>query len=95
MAGKMITSGVHYIGVSHYDRRFFDALCVTPPSGVRRVERWKEPNRGRCTGALFDRFLVKNLTAPVFACKLHSRACATAVLLTTAPHGSHVGTMPR
>ena len=30
MAGKLITSGVHYVGVSHYDRRFFDALVPTP-----------------------------------------------------------------
>ncbi|MDI9402005.1 MAG: FprA family A-type flavoprotein [Limisphaerales bacterium] len=30
MAEKLITSGIHYIGVSHYDRRFFDALVPTP-----------------------------------------------------------------
>ena len=30
MADKLITSGVHYVGVSHYDRRFFDALVPTP-----------------------------------------------------------------
>ncbi|MBO7107698.1 MAG: MBL fold metallo-hydrolase, partial [Verrucomicrobia bacterium] len=30
MANQKIASGIYYVGVSHYDRRLFDALIATP-----------------------------------------------------------------